>query len=121
MRTARTNAYRAVNFVIVEAYWNIGRMIVEEEQQGKEKAEYGEALLRSLSERLTSEFGKGFSVSYLFSFRQFFLAFENSTQCVEYSENADKVESAVNPLQIVRPTNLTAPVPFRSTIKLSGI
>jgi hypothetical protein len=75
LHTARSNAYRAVNFVMVEAYWNVGRMIVEEEQQGKERAGYGEALIRSLSEQLTLDFGKGFGVSNLFAFRQFYLAF----------------------------------------------
>ena len=75
LHTARSNAYRAVNFVMVEAYWNVGRMIVEEEQQGKERAGYGEALIRSLSEQLTIDFGKGFGVSNLFAFRQFYLAF----------------------------------------------
>ena len=75
LRTARSNAYRAVNFVMVEAYWNVGRMIVEEEQQGKERAGYGKALIRSLSEQLTLDFGKGFGVSNLFAFRQFYLAF----------------------------------------------
>lgn len=74
LRTARSNAYRAVNFVMVEAYWNVGRMIVEEEQQGKERAGYGEALLRGLSQRLNEDFGKGFGVSNLFAFRQFYLA-----------------------------------------------
>ena len=47
---ARRNAYRAVNFTMVEAYWNVGRMIVEEEQQGKERAEYGEAFIQMLSD-----------------------------------------------------------------------
>jgi predicted nuclease of restriction endonuclease-like (RecB) superfamily len=75
LRTARSNAYRAVNFMMVEAYWNIGRMIVEEEQQGKERASYGEALIRGLSERLTHDFGRGFGVSNLFAYRQFYLAF----------------------------------------------
>ena len=60
LRTARSNAYRAVNFSMVEAYWNVGRMIIEEEQQGKERAEYGAFLIRDLSFRLTEEFGKGF-------------------------------------------------------------
>lgn len=75
LRTARSNAYRAVNFVMVEAYWNVGRMIVEEEQQGKERAGYGEALMRGLSERLRQDFGTGFGISNVFSFRQFYLAF----------------------------------------------
>jgi len=75
LRTARSNAYRAVNFVMVEAYWNIGRMIVEEEQQGKERAEYGAALIKNLSLRLTEEFGKGLTERNLLYMRQFYLAF----------------------------------------------
>ena len=75
LRTARSNAYRAVNFVMVEAYWSIGRMIVEEEQQGKERAEYGAALIKNLSVRLTEEFGKGLTERNLLYMRQFYLAF----------------------------------------------
>jgi predicted nuclease of restriction endonuclease-like (RecB) superfamily len=75
LRAARSNAYRAVNFVMVEAYWNIGRMIVEEEQQGKERAEYGAALIKNLSLRLTEEFGKGLTERNLWYIRQFYLVF----------------------------------------------
>jgi predicted nuclease of restriction endonuclease-like (RecB) superfamily len=75
LRVARRNAYRAVNFTMVEAYWNIGRMIVEEEQQGKERAEYGTALLKNLSVRLIEEFGAGFSEQSLRNMRQFFSCF----------------------------------------------
>ena len=75
LRAARGNAYRAVNFAMVEAYWNVGRKIVEEEQQGKERAEYGAALIKNLSIRLSEEFGKGFTESNLWNFRQFYLAF----------------------------------------------
>lgn len=75
LSSARSSAYRAVNFVMVEAYWQIGRMIVEEEQEGKKRAGYGEALIRSLSERLTLDFGKGFNVSNLWAFKQFYAAF----------------------------------------------
>ncbi len=49
LQVARSNAYRTVNRVMVEAYWNVGRMIVEEEQQGMERAEYGTYLIRNLS------------------------------------------------------------------------
>ena len=58
---ARTNAYRAVNFAMVEAYWQIGRLIVEEEQQGNSRAEYGSGLLKYLAQRLTADFGKGYN------------------------------------------------------------
>lgn len=79
LRAARANAYRAVNFAMVEAYWNVGRMIVEEEQQGKERAEYGAMLIKNLSIRLSGEFGKGFTESNLWNFRQFYLAFPAQT------------------------------------------
>ncbi len=75
LRTARSNAYQAVNFTMVEAYWNIGRMIVEEEQHGKERAEYGQNLLMNLAVRLTEEFGNGYSERNLRNFRQFYLSF----------------------------------------------
>ena len=71
---ARRRAYAAVNFAMVEAYWEIGRSIVEQ-QGGSERAEYGEALLRELSRRLTEDFGKGFDERNLRFMRQFYLAF----------------------------------------------
>ncbi|MGL4450143.1 MAG: PDDEXK nuclease domain-containing protein [Sarcina sp.] len=73
---ARSKAYSTVNFYMVEAYWNIGRLIVEE-QDGKEKANYGEYLLKNLSKELTKEFGKGFTVSNLRNIRQFYMIFNN--------------------------------------------
>ena len=75
LRTTRANAYRAVNFAMVEAYWNIGRMIIEEEQKGQERAEYGKSLIHNLSVCLTQEFGKGFSGQSLWNMRQFYQCF----------------------------------------------
>jgi predicted nuclease of restriction endonuclease-like (RecB) superfamily len=75
LRAARTNAYRAVNFAMVEAYWNVGWKIVEEEQRGQERANYGSQLMQHLSERLCAEFGKGFSVQSLWNMRQFYRCF----------------------------------------------
>ncbi|MFZ5855918.1 MAG: PDDEXK nuclease domain-containing protein [Chloroflexota bacterium] len=75
LHTARTKSYAAVNFAMVEAYWQVGRRIVEEEQQGKGRAEYGKQLLVSLSQSLTNELGKGFSISNLWNFRQFYSTF----------------------------------------------
>lgn len=72
---ARQRAYAAINSAMVDAYWRLGKRIVEEEQQGKERAEYGAQLLKVLSEALTAEFGKGFSVNSLYYYRQFYLAF----------------------------------------------
>jgi predicted nuclease of restriction endonuclease-like (RecB) superfamily len=72
---ARQKAYSAVNFAMVEAYWLIGRRIVEEEQQGKERAEYGAYVIKTLSKELTTEFGKGFSERSIFQYRQFYQTF----------------------------------------------
>ncbi len=75
LQSARDNAYRQVNFIMVEAYWNIGKQIVEEEQNGKDRAEYGSYLIKELSSRLTSEFGKGFSQRNIRNMRQFYICF----------------------------------------------
>ncbi len=72
---ARREAYAAINQTMVNAYWQLGKRIVEEEQRGKNRAEYGKQLLKQLSQSLTEEFGKGFSVQNLYGFRQFYLTF----------------------------------------------
>ncbi len=78
LEKARTTAYRAVNFAMVQAYWQIGRVIVEEEQKGRERAEYGENLIIGLSRKLTLEYGKGFTETNLKYMRLFYLAFQKS-------------------------------------------
>ncbi|MBE0438004.1 MAG: DUF1016 domain-containing protein [Methylomicrobium sp.] len=80
---ARTKMFTAINFTMVEAYWEIGRQIVE--AQG-ERAEYGKQLLKYLSEQLSAEFGKGFTERNLQAMRQFYLTFPNPhTLCAELS------------------------------------
>jgi len=74
LTAARAKAYSAVNFAMVEAYWMIGKQIVET-QGNTERAEYGAQLLKYLSERLTQDFGKGFTVTNLKYMRQFYLLF----------------------------------------------
>ncbi|MCL2176369.1 MAG: PDDEXK nuclease domain-containing protein [Firmicutes bacterium] len=71
---ARSKAYAAINFAMVEAYWNIGKLIVEK-QGGEERAAYGDGLIENLSLKLTTEFGKGFDKANLWNMRQFFLTF----------------------------------------------
>jgi len=86
LQSARDNAYRHINFVMVEAYWNIGQQIVEDEQRGKNRAEYGSYLIKELSSRLTKDFGKGFTTTNLKMMRQFYQAFPNShTLCDQLS------------------------------------
>jgi predicted nuclease of restriction endonuclease-like (RecB) superfamily len=77
LEEARHNVYRHVNFVMVQAYWNIGRAIVEEEQKGKQRAEYGATIIEELSQKLTVEYGQGFNKTNLWYMKQFYLAFKN--------------------------------------------
>lgn len=72
---ARGRVWRTVNAEMVCAYWLIGKEIVEEEQKGKKRAEYGEALINDLSSRLTMDFGKGFTTANIWNMRQFYLAY----------------------------------------------
>lgn len=69
---ARGNIARAVNTEMVAAYWQIGKVIVEEEQRGKIRAEYGQKLLEGLAKRLSADFGKGFDDSNLWNMRKFY-------------------------------------------------
>lgn len=72
---ARLNAVRKVNFAMVMAYWEIGKRIVDEEQNGKKRAKFGKFLLKDLSIELSKEFGKGFDESNLRNMRLFYQAF----------------------------------------------
>ncbi|SDG01633.1 Predicted nuclease of restriction endonuclease-like (RecB) superfamily, DUF1016 family [Chitinophaga filiformis] len=76
---SREQAVRAVDHARVLMYWNIGKRIFEEEQAGKERAEYGSYLLKSLSEALQPEFGSGFSVRQLERYRQFYRMYPNTS------------------------------------------
>ncbi|MCM1266062.1 MAG: PDDEXK nuclease domain-containing protein [Candidatus Gastranaerophilales bacterium] len=83
LNVARSKAYQAVNSIMVETYWKIGQRIVEEEQGGSSRAEYGAKLIENLSKYLTDAFGKGFSEANLKNMRQFYLTYpEFDTQCV---------------------------------------
>jgi len=74
LNTARSKAYLTVNFAMVEAYWLVGKQIVEA-QAGNERAEYGEYLIKYLSQKLTNDFGKGFTITNLKYMRQFYVMF----------------------------------------------
>lgn len=75
VQQARQQVARSVNSAMVQTYWHIGRLIVEDGQQGEARAEYGAQQLEQLSTRLTEEFGKGFDVTNLRSMRRFYQAF----------------------------------------------
>ena len=73
--SARQQVRSAVNQAMVMTYWQIGQLIVEDEQSGKARAEYGKTVLKKMSDRLTQQFGKGFDISNLRYMRRFYLAF----------------------------------------------
>lgn len=75
LQSARNKVVQTVNQTMVLTYFEIGRMLVEEEQNGKNRAEYGKSLLRDLSKVLTKEFGKGFSVTNIQQMRRFYLTY----------------------------------------------
>lgn len=75
LKTARKTVVQSINKTIVDTYFEIGRLIVEEEQNGKSKAEYGQNLIPELSQKLTTEFGKGFSTTNLKQMRTFYLTY----------------------------------------------
>ena len=77
VRSARKKAYSAINFAQVEANWLVGKRIVEQEQAGKERAEYGKYIILVLAQELTQEFGSGFSVTNIKNFRKFYLLFND--------------------------------------------
>lgn len=74
---ARNRILKTINQEIVRAYWEIGREILQEEQKGQDRAEYGKALIETLSAQLTNNFGKGFTKRNLRAMRQFYRVYEN--------------------------------------------
>ena len=75
IQLAKTNVVTVVNTTMVQTYWQIGKMLVEDEQQGKKRAKYGKQQLQHISNELTKEFGKGFDASNLRNMRRFYIAF----------------------------------------------
>ncbi len=78
MNKARKNVSKQVNNIIIQSYWEIGRIIVEDEQGNSDRAEYGRQLITDLSKSLTKDYGKGFSKSNLFNMRNFYLYFPDT-------------------------------------------
>jgi hypothetical protein len=92
IQQGRTKAYRAINNSMLETYWRLGKRIVEQEQQGKERAEYGKGVLKRLSVELNKKFEKGYGERNLRDFRQFYTAFQSTeiwhTPCAKF-QNSD--------------------------------
>lgn len=77
IRDGQQSAYSSINVAMIHTYWSIGKRIVEQEQQGKGRAEYGKLIISTLAEKLTVEFGSGFSSRNLHYFRRFYTMFPN--------------------------------------------
>lgn len=101
LETARRTAARSVNALMTASYWEIGRRIVEFEQGGKERAAYGEALIRRLGEDLTRRFGRGFGWRNLTQMRSFYLAWPGlpDTSCRHRLQNLQRSQFCKHHLQ----------------------
>ncbi len=107
LKEARRSVVQTVNRTMVYTYFEIGRMIVEEEQKGKERAAYGKQILKELSIRLKSEFGKGFSVTNLKQMRSFFLSYQKGqTLSDEFTTQKQQTLSAKSESNPDQPTDL---------------
>ncbi|PPK60558.1 uncharacterized protein DUF1016 [Malaciobacter marinus] len=82
LQDARQKVYQSINSTMTLTYYKIGKRIVEEEQGGEKRAEYGKALLKNLSEQLSKEFGKGYSEQNLKNMRQFYLSYKKDRHCL---------------------------------------
>jgi hypothetical protein len=89
LRSARRHAFQAINKAMIIAYWHIGWEIVEEEQRGKKRADYGTSLLKELSRNLSSEFGRGYSEQNLRLIRQFYLTYQDRRPNIRYSLSSE--------------------------------
>ncbi|WP_166926465.1 PDDEXK nuclease domain-containing protein [Flavobacterium poyangense] len=107
LQNARQQVLRTVNSVMTITYFEIGRIIVEEEQNGNDRAEYGKQLLKELSRQLTKEFGKGFSIRNLEQIRQFYMIYS-------------KYESLTRILEVQKYGSLTAKLDNGKTQSLTA-
>ena len=78
LHSVRNRVYQTINSTMTQTYYEIGKRIIQEEQGGEKRAEYGKELIKNLSYELTKEFGKGFSIDNLKNMRRFYLCFQKS-------------------------------------------
>ena len=102
LEQARNNVVKVVNSNMIIAYWLIGREIVQEIQKGKDRAEYGQEVIKKLSEKLTTIYGRGFSITNLRYFRNFYSVYSKRTSTIRHigcgesiTDNKNNVQSAV--------------------------
>ncbi|MDR1793299.1 MAG: DUF1016 N-terminal domain-containing protein [Bacteroidales bacterium] len=98
---ARQKVVTAVNLTMVYTYYEIGRYIVEDEQQGEQRAEYGETVLKDLAEKLTEKFGRGFSYSNLRQIRQFYTVF-SKRQTLSVNSEQERTKTVFSQSEIIQ-------------------
>lgn len=111
LETARRSAVRSVNSIMTVTYWEIGRRIVQTEQAGEAKAEYGVAVIESLAVELTDRFGRGFRRSNLFQMRAFFITYADVVA----------IDPASNFSEIVQTVSGQFPLPWSHYVKLISV
>jgi len=99
---ARKTIFNQVNQTMVYTYFEVGKIIVEYEQEGKERAAYGKGLLKSISKRLSQDFGKGFSTDNLENMRRFYLTYSKSETVSRKSDKPEFRLSWSHYLKLVR-------------------
>jgi predicted nuclease of restriction endonuclease-like (RecB) superfamily len=121
LEQARRNSARSVNALMTATYWEIGRRIVEQEQRGQKRAQYGKALLHRLAGDLTARFGKGFSERNLLAMREFFLAWSiPQTASAELTEPDGSRDARENP-QTASAISAGFPLPWSHYVRLLSV
>ena len=122
---ARRSSVRAINAAMTTAYWMIGGRIVESEQAGSSRADYGTGLLKRLATDLTSRFGRGFSVDNLESMRAFYLAYPpdriSETLSRILPEELRTVQKSETPSRISSPAELATAFPLSKPSEVTKV
>ena len=118
---ARSKAFATVNYSLVERNWRIGQRIVEQEQNGASRAEYGKHVIEIASAALTEEFGKGFSYTNIANYKRFYLTFNNlqilQTLSEEFKKQKQQTLSAESSL--LSPKGQAQPDLFKSHFRIT--
>jgi hypothetical protein len=124
LKAARSAAARNVNSIMTAAYWEIGRRIVQSEQQGEARAEYGQQLVEQLAKDLSKQFGRGFGNANLWKMRAFYLNWPNEQILSTLSRESDK-SSNISDLSSTSSTTLTVatqfPLPWSAYVRLLSV
>ena len=120
LEEARRTSARAVNSIMTATYWEIGRRIVDYEQRGKSKADYGKKVIDRLAVDLTERFGRGFRRSNLFQIRAFYLAYPNILQTASAKSEAQIVQTVSGQLSL-KDVSARFPLPWSHYVRLMSV